>query len=250
MDESSAGAGRRGPFRTTRWSVVLAARRRDEPQAEQALATLCETYWYPLYAYARRHGLDAEQAKDETQAFFTRLLEKDTLRHVAPEKGRFRTFLLVSFKNFLSDSRARAAAKKRGGDTVTIPIDLPAAEGRYAVVDPPDPVSPDTSFDRQWALTLLARVLDRLREEHAGRPERRRRFELLQPFLAGASESMPYAAVASELGLDQVSVKVAVHRLRRRYRSLLLEEIAHTVGNRDEVEAELRHLFAAVAAPG
>jgi len=233
-----------GKFATTHWSVVLAARDRASPGWQEALGALCSTYWYPLYAFARRSGLGPEEAEDLTQEYFTRLLERELLRHVHPGKGRFRTFLLTSYRNFMTDEWRHAHSLKRGGGAPSVPIDRETAEGRYAL-EPSHGLTPEKIFNRRWALTLLEEVLARLGEEQA-RAGRQRIFEKLKVFLPGALEATPYAAVAEELGMKEVTLKVAVHRLRRRFRDLLLEQIAHTVESEEEVEAELRHLFAAL----
>jgi RNA polymerase sigma factor (sigma-70 family) len=231
-------------FATTHWSVVLAARDRTSPGWQEALGALCSTYWYPLYAFARRSGLGPEEAEDLTQGFFARFLEREILQHVQPDKGRFRTFLLTSYRNFMTDEWRHAHADRRGGGVATVPIDRETAEGRYAL-EPHHDLTPEKIFNRRWALTLLEKVLARLGEEQA-RLGRHRIFESLKVFLPGALEATPYAAVAADLGMKEVTLKVAVHRLRRRFRDLLLEEIAHTVGSEEEIEAELRHLFSAL----
>ena len=228
-------------FATTRWSVVLAAADRASPGARAALSTLCETYWYPLYAFARRRGMSAEDAQDSTQEFFARLLEKESLRHVHPDKGRFRSFLLTSFKNFMEDERARARAKKRGGGQIPVSIDLETAEGRYSN-EPAAALTPDKIFERRWAMTLLDRAVERLREEHA-RANKERIFERLKDYLPGGGGSVPYARAARDLDISEIAVKVAVHRLRRRFRAHLLDEIAQTLGHYDDLGAEVRHLL-------
>jgi len=233
-----------GRFATTHWSVVLAASDRTSPRCREALSSLCQTYWYPLYAFARRGGAGAEDAQDLTQDFFARLLEKDTLRHVDPHKGRFRSFLLVSFKNFVRDQGRRARTQKRGGGQAPVPIDLDLAEGRFSR-EPSDKQTPETIFERRWALTLLERALDRLGEEYAS-SNRGEAFERLKGYLTGDTSSVPYVGVARDLGVTEVAVKVAVHRLRRRFRAALVEEIAQTVESESDVAAEIEHLFAAL----
>jgi RNA polymerase sigma factor (sigma-70 family) len=247
----SAGAGAdeapgrvAGRFATTRWSLVLAAKGRGEPQAREALADLCALYWYPLYAYVRRRGHDADRAQDLTQEFFARLLEKDFLADVDRGKGRFRSFLLAACKHFLANERDRARALKRGGGREPIPIDALDAESRYRR-EPVDAMTPERLFDRRWALTLLDQVLQRLGEEMA-RAGKAVWFDRLKPALLGARGSDPYGQIAAELGMTEGAVKVAVHRLRQRYRALLNEEIARTVDDPGQVEDEIRDLFAAV----
>ena len=233
-----------GRFATTHWSVVLAARDRASPRSREALETLCQTYWYPLYAFVRRRGTSPEESQDLTQEFFARLLEKESLRHVDPSRGRFRSFLLTAFKNFMADEGRRARAQKRGGGQIPVSIDLRTAEGRY-VKEPEDQRTPEKIYERRWALILLGRTVDRLGEEYA-RAGRERLFERIKGYLTGQAISVPYARVAQELDMNEVTVKVAVHRLRRRYRALLLAEIGQTVGTEEEIEAEVQHLIACV----
>lgn len=230
-------------FAATRWTLVLnAAQRGENEQARLALAELCRLYWYPLYAYVRRRGYDPADAQDLTQAFFARLLEKNWLDAVAPEKGRFRAFLLAALKHFLANEWDKARAQKRGGGVSPVALD---AETRYQR-EPSDELTPDRLFDRQWALALLEIVLNRLGEEH-DTPEKRRLFEALRGTLTGDQPEAGYAAVARQLGLNEGAIKVAVHRLRKRYRELLRAEIAQTVSDPGQVAEELRSLFAAFA---
>ena len=235
-----AGGGR---FATTRWSLVLAAGNRSVAGWREALSDLCETYWYPIYAFARRLGKDPEEAEDLTQEFFARLLEKNALRQVHPAKGRFRSFLLASFKNFVTDEARRANALKRGGGRTPLSIDLETAEGRY-VREPSHDETPDRVFERRWALALLERAVERLRREH-DRSQRKHSFEVLRRFLPGGG-AVRYAEAAREMGIGEVAVKVAIHRFRRRFRDVLVEEIAHTVEAPEEIDAEVRHLLAAL----
>ena len=233
--------GTRG-FVTTRWSVVLSARG-DTTRAQSALAKLCTTYWYPLYAFVRRQGYGPHDAQDLTQEFFARLLEKGWLGDVARERGRFRSFLLASMKHFLANEWDRAHALKRGGRTTLLRLDDESAEARYRN-EPADQTTAEQLFDRRWALTLLEQVLTRLRAEMevAGKLPQ---FEALKFSLMG--EKTAYADVARELGMTEGAVKVAVHRLRERYRALVRAEIADTVASSTEIEDELRHLFAALS---
>jgi len=245
--DGKAGQARGGGrFATTKWSVVLAAGDRGSSGSRAALSELCETYWYPLYAFARRRGLSAEAAQDSTQGFFVRFLEKDTLRHVQPEKGRFRSFLLTSFKNFLSDERAHAQRKKRGGGAVQISIDLKTAEGRYRN-EPADEQTPERIFERRWALTLLEKALGRLRADHVS-SNREKVFDKLKGYLTGEKGSVPYARTARDLGISEIAVKVAVHRLRRRFRGCLLEEISQTLSDEADLGREVRHLMSVLEA--
>lgn len=232
-------------FVTTQWTAVLTAGRSDSTHAQAALEQLCRAYWHPLYAFVRRQGHDEHDAQDLTQEFFVRLLEKHYLGEVEREKGRFRSFLLAAMKHFLANEWHRANAQKRGGGQKFVPLDAEDAETRYGV-DPAHLESPDRLFERRWALTLLDLVLARLRAEHeaAGKAEL---FDALKGCLTGDRAELPYAELGSKLGLSEGAVKVAVHRLRQRYRGLLRAEVAHTVASEQDVEDELRHLFHALA---
>jgi len=229
-------------FATTHWSVVLAARETDAPQAAAALEKLCRTYWYPLYAYLRRRGYGEHDAQDLTQGFFAHLFERDWLHGVARDKGRFRSFLLASLNYFLADQRDRANAQKRGGGQPTISFDAREAEERYRL-EPVDERSPDKLFERRWAMTLLDQVLARLGQEFAD-AGKRELFNRLQPFLVEGTGEKTYAETAREGGMTEEALKKAVQRMRRRYHQLFREEIAQTVASPEEVEEELRHLCA------
>lgn len=231
-------------FLTTHWSVVLTAGRTDTSRAQDALARLCRTYWRPLYAYVRRRGYSAHDAEDLTQAFFARLLERNDVAAVSPDRGRFRSYLLAAMNHFLSDEWDKARAQKRGGGRV-IEMDSSVAEAIHAQ-QADDALTPETLYDQRWAITVLEEVHARLRREHerAGRAEQ---FEALRFSLMGERSAVPYAELASTLGLSEGAVKVAVHRLRQRYRVLLRELIAETVSTPDEVELELKHLMQALA---
>jgi RNA polymerase sigma factor (sigma-70 family) len=235
----------RPAFVTTHWSVVLTAGRSDTTRAQDALAKLCQTYWYPLYAYVRRRGHTPEDAQDLTQEFFARLLEKNWIGNADQAKGRFRSFLLSAMNHFLADEWDKARAQKRGGGVLLVPLQFDTAETCYGI-EPADPVTPERSFERRWALTLLEGVLNRLRTEYEqeGKADL---FAKLHPCLVGERTAQPYADLAATLGVSEGTVKSAVHRLRQRYRQLLREEIANTVGRADEVDEELRHLFAVLA---
>ena len=230
-------------FLTTRWSVVLAAGG-SQPSASDALATLCKTYWFPLYAFVRRKGYSLHDAQDLTQSFFSHLLEKQRLASLHPERGRFRSFLLVSLKNFLANEWHRSNASKRGGQTTFVFIDDEEANRRYGD-EPAETISAEQIFDRRWALTLLERVLDSLRLEMS-RTGKGAQFEALKFTLTGETGA-PYNEIASQLGTSEGALKVFVHRLRERYRSLLREEIAQTVETDAEIDDELRHLIAALS---
>ncbi len=229
---------------TTHWSAVLAAADTDAACAQTALEQLCRHYWPPLYAYVRRLGHSPPDAQDLTQAFFAQLLERNAVARADPERGRFRCFLLASLKHFLAHEWEKARARKRGGHAHIIPLDHDTAE--TCCVQPAAPGdTPDQAYDRQWALSLLDLVLGRLREEYAetGRDEF---FLGLKETLSGGRSEMRYRDLGARLGLSEGAVKVAAHRLRRRYRELLREEIARTVSTPAEVEQELRQLFAAL----
>jgi len=231
-------------FKTTHWSVVLSAGQRGTPESDRALATLCELYWYPLYAFVRRLGHSAQDARDLTQEFFARLLEKNYLQAADRERGKFRSFLLTAFQRFLSRERERAGARKRGGGRKMISLDIETGEDRYRL-EPSHTWTPERIYERRWALTLLDRVLGRLRGEweKSGKLELFDRFRI---YLTGAGEGVPHAKQAEELGMTGVAVKVAIHRLRRRYGELLREEIVQTVAHPGELEEELDHLLDAL----
>ena len=234
-------------FATTRWTVVLAAGRRSTPQAEQALEELCRTYWYPLYAYVRRHGQTREDAEDLTQEFFARLLQKNYLEGLRSEKGKFRAFLLAALKHFLANEWDRANRQKRGGGATVLSLDWQDAETRYQI-DPADELAPDKLYDRMWAVALLERVIARLNQESIAEGKTAV-LDKLRPFLMVGKSAIPYADAAAALGVSEGAVRVTVHRLRRRYRELLREEIGQTLSEPAQVEEELRALFSAFAEP-
>jgi len=232
-------------FATTRWTVVLAAGSRSAPNADVALEELCRTYWYPLYAYTRRHGHSREDAEDLTQSFFARFLQRNYLEKLQAEHGRFRAFLLASLKHFLANEWDRAGRQKRGGGVPPLSLDWQGADTRYRI-DPADHLSPDKIYDRAWAVTLLERVITRLREENAA-DGKAALFERLKPFLMVGRGDIPYAQAAAGLAMTEGAARVAVHRLRRRYRELLREEIRQTLSDPAQVEEEMRALFSAFA---
>ena len=235
-----------GRFATTRWSVVLAAGSGPaSPTAHEALTTLCEAYWYPLYAFLRRRGRTREDAEDLTQAFFARLLEKQALRHADQSRGRFRSFLLTSITHFAANEYQRAAAQKRGGGVPTMSLEFEGAEGRFQL-EPATNETPESCFDRAWALAMLARVLARLDAEMTANGKAPQ-FARLKTYLTGDEPNTSYSDAARDLAASEGAIKVAVHRLRRRFRDLVREEVAETVGSPDEIENEIRHLRAAVA---
>ena len=243
MPDGGFPARRAGRFATTRWSLVVAAGQQTNTRSAEALATLCEMYWYPVYAFIRRQGCRADEGADLTQEFFARVLEKNYFHDADQARGRFRAFLCASIRHFLSNERDRARTLKRGGNQPPISLDVETAEGRYQL-EPRDDLTPEKLFDRRWAMLLLDRALVRLNEEHllAGKADL---FGHLKVFLNG--ESSPYGDVATALGMTEGAVKVAVHRLRRRFRDALVEQIAETVANPSDIDAEIAYLLKAVS---
>ena len=232
-------------FVTTHWSVVLRAGRQDTTRARDALAKLCQTYWYPLYAYVRRRGHSPHDAEDLTQEFFTRLLQKNYLADVRREKGKFRSFLLAALNHFLASEWDRVRAKKRGGGKAAISLNADAAETRYRL-EPADPMTAERIYERRWALTLLNQVLESLQREFES-DGKQALFNELRFCLTGERTKLPYTELAERLGMSESALKVTVHRLRQRYREVLRAEIANTVSSREEIEEEIRHLFAVLA---
>ncbi len=242
-ESSDSGLGaHEGVFATTHWSVVLQAVEGQSPAAAAALEQLCRTYWYPLYAYVRRHGYSPEDAQDLTQGFFARLLARHSLKTVCREQGLFRCFMLATFKRFLINEREHAGAVKRGGSKVHVPFDGHDAEERYRL-DAGEQNTPDKLFDRAWGLSILEATSRRL-EEECRLEGKEKLCQRLSRFLPREHSDETYAAVGLELGLSEGAVKVAVHRLRRRYRELLREEVAQTVSSASGLEQELQNLKA------
>jgi len=237
-DSDSAGPR---DFRTTHWSVVLAAKRSDSPERMTALTALCQGYWYPLYAFVRRQGRDRHQAEDLTQEFFTRLLEKNTLASVQPEQGRFRSFLLASLKNFLANDWDRSHTAKRGGAYSIISWDDQSGEDRY-LREPSDNATPEKLFEQAWALTLIQTVLDQMKKEYAD-AGKSQLFESLHASLSEDEGAGTYAEIAAKLNMTEGAIKMSVLRIRRRFGWLLRAEISQTLPDPKEVEEELRHLF-------
>jgi len=229
-----------GEFVTTHWSLVLDVGRSDEAAARSALCLLCERYWYPLYVYVRRRIPDANEAQDLTQDFFSRLIEKNVLASASPERGRFRSFLLTSMKNFLANARDQQRAHKRGGGRPLLSLDFEAGESRFRL-EPAHELSAERIFEKQWVLTLLELVLARLHEELIANGKARH-FEVLQPALTAGSPGWNAAAAAAELGLSEEAARQAAHRLRKRYRELLRAELARTVATPQDVDDEMRNL--------
>ena len=233
-------------FPTTHWSRVIRAGDACTPAAREALAELCASYWYPVYAFIRRQGHEPHQAQDLTQAFFVHLLEKGILAAADPSRGRFRSFVRTACAHFLADERDRARARKRGGGRAVLSIDARDAEGRY-LREPAHNLTPERLFERTWALTLLDRVLERLGGEYE-RAGQAAQFEQLKVVLTAGPRSVPYATVAARLGMAEGTVQGAVHRLRKRYRAILLDEIAATLDDPSGVEEEVRALFEVLGA--
>ena len=232
-------------FTSTHWSLVLNAQDTSSPLAAAALEKLCRAYWYPHYVFVRRQGEDEESAKDLTQGFFARLLEKRYLAQVQREKGKFRSFLLASLKHFLGDERDKARAQKRGGGQTFISLDDSTGEERYRL-EPVDTMDADKLFERRWALTLLEQARTRVREEYL-ESGKAGLYDHLKPFESGDQNAPSYAQVAAELGLTESAVKSAVFRMRQRYRELVREEVANTVDSPAEVDAEIRHLISVIS---
>jgi RNA polymerase sigma factor (sigma-70 family) len=230
-------------FATTHWTVVLAAGRRHTPQSDGALEELCKTYWFPLYAYVRRRGRNKEDAEDLTQAFFARLLEKNFLANLDGEKGKFRAFLLASLKHFLANEWDKTQAQKRGGGAANLSLDWQTADTKFQVAATSEP-SPDKAFDREWALALLAKVIERLQKECEA-DGKAKLFEQLKIFLTAGKGESAQGEMAKTLGMEEGTVRVAVHRLRKRYRALLRDEIAQTLADEKQVDEEMRALFGA-----
>jgi RNA polymerase sigma-70 factor (ECF subfamily) len=232
-------------FVTTHWSVVLAAGDRSSPEAEQALSRLCQSYWFPIYAFVRKRAYSPEQAQDLTQEFFAGFLEKNHVAKAARERGRFRCFLMKSVESFLRNESDHARAQRRGGGRKLVSIDEQDAEERYRC-EPRTEIDPAKTFEHRWAATLLSNVLGRLKEEFdaAGRSDL---FDALQAHLWGDSESIPYPQLAEQFGLTLANVKTTAHRLRQRYRELLREEIAHTVALPSQIDDEIRYLMKVVS---
>ncbi len=238
-------ASGQGRFATTHWSVVQAAGHPSSSGYKSSLETLCKTYWYPLYAYLRRHGYNADQAGDYTQGFFARMMEKQSIGSADPERGKFRSFLLTSLKNFIADEYDRSQAQKRGGGKNIFSLDLESAEGQYCL-EPADEMSPEKLFERSWAITMLKNTLEKLCGEYKS-DRKKKQFEHLKVYLTADRQSASYNEAAEKLQMTEGAVKVAVHRLRKRYREVLKDEIAQTVSSQEGVEEEINELFKALS---
>jgi DNA-directed RNA polymerase specialized sigma24 family protein len=233
-------------FETTRWSLVIAAGGDDSSAARTALATLCETYWYPLYAYVRRRGATPDDARDLTQGFLTSLLERRDFASLRQDQGRFRAFLLASLQHFLANDAARRRTQKRGGGITLLPLALDDAEGRYRY-EPAEPATPETLYERRWALTVIERVLAHLRQEWEAE-SRAAEFDELKACLLGQAPAGGYSAIAGRLGTTEGAVNVAVHRLRWKFQAQLRQDIAETVSDAADINDEIRYLVRALDA--
>jgi len=231
-------------FPQTHWSVVLTAAGTDSPQCHEALTKLCSAYWYPLYAFIRRRGHVPHGAEDLTQEFFARLLEKRYLEGITAEGGRFRSYLLTMLKHFLANEWQKGRTQKRGGNATIISVDFHAAEDRYHY-EPVDQSTPETLFERRWASTLLEKVLAALQSEYTT-SRRSTLFEGLRGCLSGNLAQIGYAELGAGLGMTEGAIKVAIHRLRKRYGELLRAEIAMTVSRTEDIDEEIRHLITLV----
>ena len=234
-----------GSFATTQWSVVLRAGGKDDPSSAAALADLCRSYWYPLYAYVRRRTGNVHTAQDLTQDFFASIVERNVVALAVPERGKFRAFLLTSLRNFLANAHERSTAQKRGGHLAALSLDFDVGESRWSL-EPTCDETPERVFERDWALSLLETVLQRLRAEFviAGKEHQ---WKFLQPSLTGGrSEKFSYADLATELGISEDAARQTALRFRRRYRELLREEVSRTVADDEDVDEEIRGLFSAL----
>src|SRR5688500_12847507 len=242
---SSGPDADRERFQTTHWSLVVSVGDRQSARSEEALAKLCLDYWSPLYAYIRRSGHSMHAAQDLTQEFFARLLEKNFVQSADRERGRFRSFLLGAVKHFLSNHTEAARAQKRGGGKPILSLDFPSAEAALQL-EPADSQTPDRLFDQQWALLLLDRILQRLADEFAA-AGKAQHWPLLREFLTAGADHCPYADAGAQLGMSEAAVKMAIHRLRKRYKQLLRDEIGQTVAGPAEIDDEIRQLFSILA---
>lgn len=240
-----SGCGSGDIFATTHWTVVLAAGDRSTTESQAALETLCRTYWYPLYAYVRRHGRSREDAEDVVQSFFARLLARDFPAKLSSEQGKFRAYLLASLKNFLANDYDRSQAQKRGGGVPHLSLDWQTADTKFELAAGHE-MSPDRAFDREWAVALLGRVIERLQQECVAEG-RAKLFDQLKLFLTAGRGESAHKDVADVLGMEEGAVRVAVHRLRKRYRQMLREEIAQTLSDPQMIDDEMRALFGAFA---
>ena len=233
-------------FPTTRWSLILSSSSNTPADAETALAELCRTYWYPVYSFVRARSTSPDEAQDLTQEFFLYLLDRSVFAVGNPTAGRFRSFLMTSLRHFLADQADRRSARKRGGDVISVPIDVVAAEERF-VRDLQYQDTPEKAFDRKWALTLVTQACEQLRDALA-REGKGGLFHRMRPFLPGGSDPPSYADLAAELKTTESSIKIMIHRLRRRYRDLLRANVSHTLADSKEVDDEIRFLLNSLSA--
>ena len=234
--------GGKAQFATTQWSIVVAAGDSSSQVAREAMGTLCERYWYPIYVFVRRRGYSPERAEDLTQAFFAKLIEKATMASVSPEGGRFRSFLLRAVTNFLNNEHKFETAAKRGGDAEVLSIDFDDGEKRYSM-EPADSVTPDLLFERNWALETLAKARAATRDLYQDQLDW---FRTVEPLLTGESLEETYAQIAERLGISEAAVKTGVHRMRKQFAQCLRETIAATVNSGDQVDAEIAYLMGAL----
>ena len=242
MSDDDRSRGKSPRFATTRWSVVVSAGQQSSPDSQRALESLCEVYWYPLYIYVRRRVADVNEAQDLTQAFFAELLEKNYVGSATPDRGRFRAFLLTALKHYLSKQWEKGRAQKRGGGHVPISLDYQAADSSLTI-EPASGLTPEQLYDQQWAIALLGQIMERLRSE-SEKSARTDQFEELKGFVIGDHSGMTYAEAAVKLNMTEAAARKAASRMRKRYRELLREEIAQTVSGPEEIDDEMRNLFA------
>ncbi|HRI88670.1 MAG TPA: sigma-70 family RNA polymerase sigma factor [Candidatus Hydrogenedentes bacterium] len=240
-DKRGASHVRRRGFVTTRWSIVIAAGQDESSLSRDALSVLCNTYWYPLYAYARRRGCGVEKAEDLTQGFFTRFLEKNDVADADRTRGKFRSYLLASFKHYLANEHDREHAVKRGGKAELVHLDLTDAEHKYNS-GMSHGLTPDQEYDKQWALAVLDGALERLANEYAAEGKAQL-FAQLRAYLPGSNAELTYRQCAEALAMSEAAVKMAVLRMRKRYRQVLRKQIADTLADQDSVDEEIRYLL-------
>ena len=233
-------------FQTTRWTLVVTAGDVESPDSSEALATLCEIYWYPLYAYARRWGQDADSARDLTQGFFAKLLEKNYVAAADQERGKFRTFMLTALQRYMADEWDRQRAQKRGGGNLPISLDFETAESGYKL-ELPDDRTPEDVFEESWAKTLMDRARQRLRGDMLV-PGKEQRFDLIEGVIIGEREDSSYREIADILEMSEAAVKVAVYRMRRRFGEILRAEVADTVSDVADVDVEVKHILGLLSA--
>jgi RNA polymerase sigma-70 factor (ECF subfamily) len=226
---------------TTQWSLVVRAGNKGDSQSHEAISELCQRYWLPVYAFLRRQVQDVHEAQDLTQGFFAHLLEKSIVTRANPDRGRFRSFLLASAKNFVANQRARARAQKRGGSAVRLSLDFENGEGQLTI-EPGDETKPEVTFDRQWALSLIHHAMQRIEEEFV-QADRCTQFRLLKGALMGETPEFSYAEIGRQLGLSEDAARQAGQRLRRRFRQVLREEVSQTLSDPADVDDEIRNLF-------